>query len=120
MKRLLVAAAALVLMPAAAQAADLSGVWKVHGAFTGVITYTALCTFKQTGTNLAGPCVDKTNNTNAPATGTVKAGAVEFTYVATFNGITAHLDYKGALQPDGTLKGVIATGGPQGAFTANR
>jgi hypothetical protein len=119
-KRLFIAAAALVLIPAGAHAAGLSGVWKVHGAFTGVITYTALCTFKQTGTNLAGPCVDQTNNTNSAATGTVKGGAVEFTYVATFKGITAHLDYKGTLQPDGTLKGVIATGGPQGAFTANR
>jgi hypothetical protein len=120
LKRLLIASAALVLIPAGARAADLSGVWKVHGAFTGVITYTAVCTFKQAGGALAGPCVDRTNNTNAPATGTVKGGSVEFTYVATFNGITAHLDYKGALQPDGTLKGVIETGGPQGAFTANR
>lgn len=120
MKRLLIAAAALVLIPAGAHAASLGGVWKVHGVFTGVITYTAVCTFKQTGAALAGPCVDAANNTNAAATGTVKGGAVEFTYVATFNGITAHLDYKGALQPDGTLKGVIETGGPQGAFTANR
>jgi hypothetical protein len=119
-KRLFIGAAALALLPATGQAADLSGVWKVHGAFTGVITYTALCTFKQTGASLAGPCVDRANNTNAQAKGAVNGGAVEFTYVATFNGITAHLDYKGALQADGTLKGVIETGGPQGAFTANR
>jgi hypothetical protein len=119
-KRLLIAAAALVLAPVGAQAADLTGVWKVHGEFTGVITYTAVCTFKQTGAALSGPCVDPKNNTNVVAKGSVNGGAVEFGYDATFTGLAVHLDYKGAVQPDGTLKGVISTGGPQGAFTANR
>ena len=121
MKRtLLVAATALALLPAAARAADLSGVWKVHGVFTGVIDYTAVCTFKVVAGALAGPCIDPANKTNVEAKGTVKTGAVEFGYVATFNGLTVHLDYKGAVQPDGSLKGTIETGGPQGAFTARR
>ena len=119
MKTLLIAAAALALAPAGALAADLSGVWKVHGVFSGVITYTAVCTFRQSGPNLAGPCVDPTNKTNVVAKGAVNGGAVEFGYDASFNGVAVHLDYKGAVQPDGTLKGVINTGGPQGAFTAN-
>ena len=119
MKNLLIAAA-LALAPAGASAADLSGVWKVHGVFTGVIDYTATCTFRQAGANLAGPCVDPQNNTNAQAKGAVDGGAIEFGYDARFSGLALHLDYKGSLQPDGTLKGVIDTGGPQGAFTANR
>jgi hypothetical protein len=119
-KRLLAAAAALALVPAAALAADLSGPWKVHGVFNDVISYTADCTFKQTGASLAGPCIDPQNNTNVVAKGSVNGGAVEFGYDASFQGLTVHLDYKGALQPDGTLKGVIDTGGPEGAFTANR
>jgi opacity protein-like surface antigen len=119
LKRLLIAAVALVLAPAAAQAADLTGVWKLHGDFTGVISYTAVCTFKQVGASLAGPCVDPKNNTNVQAKGSVNGGAVEFGYDASFNGLNVHLDYKGAVQPDGTLKGVISTGGPQGTFTAN-
>jgi opacity protein-like surface antigen len=119
-KRLVIAAALLVLAPAAAQAADLSGVWKVHGVFTGVISYTAVCTFRQSGASFAGPCVDPSNKTNVQAKGAVSGGAVEFGYDASFNGLAVHLDYKGALQADGSLKGVIATGGPQGAFTANR
>jgi hypothetical protein len=119
-KKLLIAAVALALAPVSVQAAGLSGVWKVHGAFTGVITYTAICTFKQAGASLAGPCIDTSNNTNAPAKGTVSGGAVEFGYDASFNGVAVHLDYKGAVQPDGSLKGVILTGGPQGVFTANR
>jgi hypothetical protein len=118
-KKLLVAAA-LALAPASAFAADLSGPWKVHGTFNDVISYTASCTFKQTGATLAGPCVDPANNTNVVAHGTVNGGAVEFGYDAAFQGLTVHLDYKGAVQPDGTLKGVIETGGPEGAFTANR
>jgi hypothetical protein len=119
-KQLLIAAAALVLTPAGAVAADLSGVWQVHGVFNGVITYTTVCTLKQSGANLAGPCIDHTNNTNAQAKGAVNGGAVEFGYDTNFKGLAVRLDYKGALQPNGTLKGVIATAGAQGAFTANR
>jgi hypothetical protein len=117
---LIAAAAALALAPASALAAGLSGVWKVHGVFSGVITYTAVCTFKPAGANFAGPCVDPSNNTNVQAKGAVNGGAVEFGYDASFNGVAVHLDYKGAVQPDGTLKGVIVTGGPQGTFTAGR
>jgi hypothetical protein len=118
--KLLIAVVVLALAPTGAPAADLSGVWKVHGAFSGVISYTAVCTFRQTGASLAGPCIDPANKTNVQAKGSVSGGAVEFGYPASFNGIALNLDYKGAVQPDGTLKGVINTGGPQGAFTANR
>ena len=121
LKRLLIAAAALALAPASALAADLSGVWKVHGEFTGVITYTATCTFKVVGASLTGPCVDPQNNTNVVAKGAVNGANVEFGYDAVFTGLSVHLDYKGAVQPDGTLRGVIDTGGgPQGTFTATR
>lgn len=119
-KTLLIAAAALALAPAGARAADLSGAWKVHGAFDSVISYTAVCTFRQAGASLGGPCVDPQNDTNAQAKGAVNGDAVEFAYDTNFNGLTVHLDYKGALQPDGTLKGVIDAGGTMGAFTANR
>jgi hypothetical protein len=119
-KTLLIAAVALALAPASALAADLSGVWKVHGVFDNVISYTAVCTFSQAGSGLAGPCVDPQNDTNAQAKGAVNGAAVEFGYDTNFNGLPLHLDYKGALQPDGTLKGVIETGGTPGAFTANR
>jgi hypothetical protein len=54
------------------------------------------------------------------AKGAVSGASVEFGYDASFNGLAVHLDYKGALQSDGSLKGLIATGGPQGSFTANR
>lgn len=121
MKTLFVAAAvALTFAPATALAAGLSGVWKVHGVFSGVISYTAVCTFKPSGADFAGPCIDPTNKTNVQAKGAVNGGAVEFGYDASFNGVAVHLDYKGTLQPDGSLKGVIVTGGPQGDFTANR
>jgi hypothetical protein len=119
-KSVFVAAALLALAPASALAADISGVWKVHGVFNSVISYTATCTFRQAGASLAGPCVDPQNNTNVVAKGAVNGGNVEFGYDASFQGLTVHLDYKGSLQPDGTLKGVIETGGPEGEFTANR
>ena len=47
MKKLLIAAAALTLAPAAAFAADESGAWKVNADFGGAITYTITCTLKQ-------------------------------------------------------------------------
>jgi hypothetical protein len=119
-KTLLAAAAALTLAPAGALAADLSGAWNVHGVFVDVISYTAVCTFHQAGASLAGPCVDPANNTNVQAKGAVNGAAVDFSYDTTFNGVALHLDYKGALQPDGTLKGVIDANGSPGAFTANR
>ena len=120
MKKLLIAAAALALIPAAARAADLSGVWKVNGVFSGVISFTATCTFRQTGASLAGHCVDPQNSTDAQAKGAVAGANVEFGYDTAFGGTAIHLDYKGVLQANGSLSGTIGTGGPSGTFTATR
>jgi hypothetical protein len=113
-------AAALALAPVSALAADASGAWTVNGAFGDEIKYTAACTFKQDSAGkLAGSC-KQADQPDAAATGQVDGSKVEFTYDTTYQGSPYHLDYKGDLQPDGSLSGTVDAGGPQGTFTAKR
>ena len=116
-KKLIIAAAALALAPAAAFAADMSGAWKVNAAFGDTITYSITCTLTQTGDAVAGPCTDP-SGMNVQATGKATATTLEFAYDTTYQGSPIHLDYKGDVQPDGSLKGTIDAGGPEGTFTA--
>jgi hypothetical protein len=118
-KRLLIAAAALAFAPVAASAADLSGDWTVSGAFKDMgVNYTLNCTFAVDSGKLSGPC--KSDTGDVAATGVTDGTTVEFAYDTTYNGGPVHLDYKGALQSDGSLSGTIDTGGPQGTFTATK
>jgi hypothetical protein len=120
MKTLLAAVAVLALAPASALAADGTVAWKVNGAFGDAITYTITCTLTQTGDALAGPCTDPAGGANVQATGKADGTTVEFAYDTTYQGSPVHLDYKGDVQPDGSLKGVIDAGGPEGTFTATK
>ncbi|MGH6955345.1 MAG: hypothetical protein ACREEW_01615 [Caulobacteraceae bacterium] len=116
----LVIAAALILAPAAASAADLSGVWTVNGDFSGMIKYTLTCTLTQTPDGkLSGPCKGAEGAADQ-STGSVSGSAVDFAYDTTYQGGPVHLDYKGQVQPDGSLKGTVDAGGPQGTFTATK
>ncbi len=120
----LVLAAALALLPGAALAADLSGAWNVAGSFDAMgIKYASACTLAQdAGGKLTGTC-QGTQNEAAATTGTVTTGAdgktaVEFAYDTSYQGSPVHLDYKGAVQADGTLAGTVDAGGADGTFTA--
>jgi hypothetical protein len=121
-KLLIAAAAALTLAPVAAFAADESGAWTVNGDFGGAIQYKIICTLKEDGTGaITGSCTDPTpGNPPSAIKGTATATAVEFNYDTTYQGSPIHLDYKGDVQADGSLKGTIDAGGPQGTFTATR
>jgi hypothetical protein len=119
--KIILAAAALALAPAAALAADVSGAWTVNGAFGDEIKYTAVCTFKQDAAGkLAGSCKQADAADDAASTGQTDGSKVEFAYDTTYQGSPYHLDYKGDLQPDGTISGTVDAGGPQGTFTAKR
>lgn len=117
-KRLLIAAAVLALSPAAALAADLSGAWKINGSFDSMgINYSLTCTLTQTGSALAGPCKGPQGE-DIKATGSVDGATAVISYDTNYQGAPVHLDYKGAVQSDGSLKGTIDAGAAQGAFTA--
>ena len=114
---MLLAGALMALAPVAAVAGDMSGAWKIDGAFDSMgIKYSVTCDLKQDGGKLAGPC--KTDQGMAQATGTVDGSKAVLSYDTTYMGGPVHLDYKGDVQADGSLKGVIDAGAAQGTFTA--
>jgi asparagine N-glycosylation enzyme membrane subunit Stt3 len=116
-KRLAIGAAAFALAPAAALAADMSGVWTVHGTF-GALKYTITCTFKQQGSTLSGPCTGGPTGENVPTTGKVNGTTVEFMYDTTYQGAPVHLYYGGMAHADGSITGAIDSSGAGGVFTA--
>ena len=126
MKKLLLAGAFLALAPAGAMAADESGAWKINGAFDAMgINYSITCTMAQGDAGaLTGTCTAPQGETGDPikATGTVSTDGtkVEIQYDTTYQGSPVHLDYKGDVQPDGSLKGTIDAGAAQGTFTASK
>ncbi|HUZ13532.1 MAG TPA: hypothetical protein VMU93_11835 [Caulobacteraceae bacterium] len=123
MKKMLIGAALLALAPAIAAAADMSGAWKIDGAFDAMgINYTVTCKLAEgAGGALAGPCTGSQGEA-IKATGKVSPDGktVELAYDTTYNGGPVHLDYTGAVQPDGSLKGAVDAGAAQGTFTATR
>jgi hypothetical protein len=119
MKKLIIAAA-LTFAPAIACAADVSGAWTVNGAFGDAIKYSVTCTLAEDSSGkLSGPCKDGQGAT-VQSTGSVNGAAVEFAYDTTYQGSPVHLDYKGDIQSDGSLKGTVDAGGAQGNFTATK
>jgi hypothetical protein len=119
MKRLLIAAV-FALAPATVFAADLSGACTLHGDIGGSIQWTSACTLKQDADGkLSGTCKG-TQNEDAAATGTVTGTTLDLAYDTTYQGSPVHLDYKGDVQPDGTAKGTVDTGGPAGTFTLTK
>ena len=120
MKKLLLAAA-IACVPSIVLAQDLSGSWAILGSFDSMgIKYNVTCTLTQDGAGkLAGPCKGPMGEALAAA-GAVTGTSVELAYDTTYQGAPVHLDYKGDVQSDGSLKGTIDTGGPQGTFTATK
>lgn len=119
MKRLILAAV-LACAPAAAFAADLSGAWTINGAFGDTIKYSHTCALTEDGAGkLSGPCKGQQGET-MQAAGAVSGTTVEIAYDTTYQGSPVHLDYKGDLQSDGSLKGTVDAGGLQGVSTATK
>ena len=119
MRRLLIATA-FVLAPATVFAADLSGACTLHGDIGGSIQWTSVCTLTQDATGKLGGTCKGTQNEDDAVTGQASATSVEIAYDTTYQGSPVHLDYKGDVQPDGTAKGTVDTGGPAGTFTLTK
>jgi len=118
-------AAAFVLAPAAAVAADVSGDWTVAGSFDAMgIKYSSQCKLAEASDGkLTGACTGTQNEqaaTTGAVTGTNGSTSIEFAYDTTYQGTPVHLDYKGAPQADGTISGSVDAGGAQGTFVATK
>jgi hypothetical protein len=107
-------AAAALLTPVIARANDLSGTWTFQSAGPKGGSSTMTCKLTQSGTNISGPCVTPLGST-VDASGTVTGDRVDIGYNLT--GSPLHVDFKGVVQPDGSLKGTVTVGIPPAPFT---
>ena len=126
MKKLLILAAmaGAMALPGLANAADITGAWKV-AVNVADMTFHSTCDFKQAGGALTGTCVSSDPAPDgAPApkpaalTGTVDGSNVKFGYDISFGDMQLHLDYTAALSSDTAMAGKLAVAGMEGTFTA--
>ena len=128
MKKLLIlaAAAGALILPGLANAADVSGAWKVVVTF-GEMTFHTNCAFTQSGAALTGTCTPADPpqpGADAPkpaaVTGSVDGSNVKFGYDINIADMMLHLDYAGVLDSDTSMKGNIGAGDMQIPFTATK
>ena len=128
MKKLLIAAAALgaLSLPGLANAADVTGAWKLAVSF-GDMTFHTNCNFTQAGAALTGTCTPADAPPGggdapkpAPVTGSVDGSNVKFAYEVSFGDMKLMLNYTGALDTDTSMKGNIGVGDMQIPFTATK
>ncbi len=128
MKKLLILAAmaGAVALPGLANAADVTGPWKLAVSF-GDMTFHTNCDFKQAGPALAGTCTPADAPPDggappkpAPVTGSVDGSNVKFAYDISFGDMMIHLDYSGALSSDTAMKGTIGVADMQVPFTGTK
>jgi hypothetical protein len=105
MKHLILVAAATLLAPAVACADDLSGAWKFEGTGPRGAATALNCTLTQTGTNITGSCINQQGAT-IDVSGAVTGADVDIGYDVA--GGPLHVDFKGVIQPDGSIKGTVA------------
>ena len=117
MKHVLFLAAAALLAPAIGGAAGLSGAWKIEATGPKGGTSAMTCTLTQSGTNLIGSCVTQ-QGTTVDVSGTVNGADVNFGYNAA--GGPLHVDFKGVLQSDGSIKGTLTAAIPPVPFTGTK
>jgi hypothetical protein len=129
MKKLLILAAAAVALalPGMANAADVTGAWKVV-VNAGDMTYHTNCALKQDGAMLTGTCISTDpppDGAPAPTPVAIGGGAVDgqnvkFGYDISFGDMKLHLDYAGALTSDTAMAGKISVAGMEVDFTATK
>lgn len=116
MKHVLVLAAIVLCAPTIACAKDVSGGWKFEA--TGARgTSTMTCTLTRSGNTLAGSCVTQRGST-VDVSGTVTGDNVDFGYIVT--GSALHVDFKGVIQSDGSIKGTVTAAIPPVPFIGTR
>jgi hypothetical protein len=118
MNKLLIAAAVAALAPAAAQAQDLSGAWKLNLNIADMMI-PLTCTFTQMGGTLGGTC-DGADGKPAAVTGTVDGTKLKWSYDTTFQDMPMHVAYAGEVKPDSTIGGTVEATGASGTFTGTK
>jgi hypothetical protein len=91
--------------------------WLLDSRLTNGVNWSLGCAFKATGRTLNGPCAVAIGPP-AHATGTADGANMSFEYDYDLQGREAHISYVGTVQPDGSVKGVVAQDGASGTFTA--
>ena len=117
MKRVLVLAAVTLLLPAITRAADVSGAWKLDATGPRGGASTMTCKLTQSGASIAGSCVTQQGST-VDVTGAVNGADVDFGYNPA--GSPLHVDFKGVIQSDGSIKGTITAAIPPVPFTGTK
>jgi hypothetical protein len=114
---LLIAAAAILLAPAVAFAADISGVWKLEATGPRGGASATTCTLTRTGDSIAGSCLTA-QGTTVEVTGAVKGDDVDFGY--NLAGSPLRVEFTGAIQSDGSIKGTVTAAIPPAPFTGTK
>jgi hypothetical protein len=117
MKHVLVLAAVALLAPAIACAKDVSGAWKFKASGARGGTTTMMCTLTRSANAIAGACVTPQGST-VKVSGTVTGDKVDFGYVLT--GSALHVDFKGVIQSDGSIKGTVTAAIPPVPFIGTK
>ena len=117
MKPVLLLAAATLLAPSVVCAEDVSGAWKFEATGAKGGTSTMTCTLTRSGSNITGPCVTQQGST-VDVSGTVAGSQVEFGYNVA--GGPLRVDFKGVIQPDGSMKGTVSAAIPPAPFTGTK
>jgi opacity protein-like surface antigen len=117
MKHAFLVAVAALLAPAVTCAADLSGAWKFEATGPRGGASTMTCTLTRSGTNITGSCVTQ-QGTTVDVTGTVSGADVDFGY--NLAGSPLRVDFKGVIQPDGSIKGTVSAAIPPAPFTGTK
>ncbi len=117
MKKLLLIAAAVLLAPGIAAAADISGAWKITTNANGQ-DLVVNCNFAQSGSALSGTCgLAGGAETPAALTGTVDGMAASWAYDVKFQDMPLHVAFKGDVM-DKTMSGTMDVAGGSSPFKA--
>ncbi len=119
MKSILLAAA-LLMAPGLALAADLSGAWTVSSS-VGTTPITVNCTLVQKGEALTGSCAPGTAP-NAPVafTGSVKGSHASWGYDVTFRDQPGHVGFEADASSKSAMAGVLSLNGRPSPFKATK
>ena len=119
MKKTLLSALVLALLPTTHAAADVTGEWKVEGDIGGM-PVAILCKLDEKDHKLTGMCSNAEVG-DLPLTGETTADSASWTYNVNYQGQQFTVSYNGKLSSPTAMKGDIAVGGnPSGSFTGTK
>ena len=112
--------AAGTLVPLAAHATDVTGLWQVSTTIRQAPVVMD-CSVLQIGVTLSGWCEPETADAvPTPLTGQLAGTQATWGYDANDNGRTVHLAYSGTLSAPLAMTGSLSVGGVASPFTAAR